>query len=207
MSNMPPPTGPPVPTPLPVPPKKPLWDRMNMWQRVAVVAMGAAIILALALGDTNDNSKPAPKKKVVASAPKPKLSPIRALEADVKKNAIDEVGKDRVDSAMCDTIEGQVWCGVSYRVGSTWDASEDEVVRDLGGMIHELFRDTKVNDLTVNGLMDVTDELGNEKKDFTAMTITLQRADWQKVDWENLKVQDPTRLEDVAEFYIFKLTD
>lgn len=209
VNDMPPPTGQPIPTPLPPAPKKNLWDRMNLMQRLAVIA-GAALVFVIIASSASEGDVKKPDRtssKKSATKTKKKLTPIQALEADVRKNAIDEVGKDRVQSAMCERIEGAVWCGVSYRVGSTWDASEDEVARDLGGMLHELFRDTKVNDLTVNGLMDVTDELGNETKDFTAMTINMKRGGWNQVDWDNLKVQDPTRLQDVSEFYVFKLTD
>jgi hypothetical protein len=198
-------------SPDPTPPN--WWRRRSGRQQVALVAV---VLLVLVVLTPSEDPEPAtaskdtkPKRQAAHDEPKaaPKTpdkpeDPIKALERDVRKNAKDQVGGRRVAAVDCVKEGRDVLCMVDYRLGDMWDADDDEVARDVGGMLHELFRDTTVEYLHVSALTTTVDELGNETKDDQVAWVIIRRSGWEKVDWDNLQYQSPMKgLRAVSEVY------
>lgn len=198
-----------VPAP-PIPPKQPSWWSRQSTKTKAGIIIGVVVVLAL-FGATAEEpaDEPASKERTTTerqrdAAPKPAKpkDPIATLTADVEKNAVDQVGTKRVKDVECAPEGRVVQCRVEYRLGAMWDADDNEVARDVGGMVEELFRDTDVQYLHVRALTDTVDPLGNETKDDDVAWIIIRRAGWEKVNWKNLQHQEPIDgLRNVAEVY------
>lgn len=205
----------------------------NWWQRRGKAAKSAIVIASLLIvvavfaddpatetdKDTSSKARAAEKdNNPVVDAPKDEpaktaapakpVDPMARLTKDVKKNAIDQVTSKRVKSASCAKDTGAVLCTVEYRLGSMWDGDDEEVARDIGGMLHELFRDTDVQYLHVIALTDTTNELGKETKDNDVAWVMIRRSGWEQVDWDNLQYQDPVAgLRTVSEVYADTLSN
>lgn len=141
--------------------------------------------------------------------PKPKpVDPVASMQADVMKNLRDEVGKESATSVTCDTetAPGVIWCEAIYQGDEKWDGDEEEYAREMGGVFHELFRDTEVVDITVHAQTTTMDELGKETPNDDALVVNMTRSGWESIDWDNLQITDPTNMKLAAESYLWRLT-
>lgn len=196
------------------------WQRRSRRAKIAIVVAGLLVLLVAVTPapeedkpskttsdserSAKDDEKPASKEADAPSPSKParELTPIEKLERDVKKNAIDQVGKSRVKTVAC-TPEGRVvQCAVDYRLSGMGDGDDNEVARDVGGMLHELFRDTDVQYLYVSALTDTVDGLGKETKDDRVAWVIIRRSGWEQVNWDNLQYLEPADgIRSVSEVY------
>jgi hypothetical protein len=194
------------------------WKRRSGKQQLLIVAGVLLVLLVLTPSDDPETASAGKdqvdKREAQAGAggeSKEAAKPadaIAALEQDVRKNAKDQVGAARVEEVVCAKDRGAVLCTVDYQLGEMWDADDDEVARDVGGLLHELFRDTKVQYLHVNALTTTVDALGNETKDDQVAWVIIRRSGWEKIDWDNLQYQSPMKgLRAVSEVYADTLTN
>lgn len=134
--------------------------------------------------------KPRSEDEMLAAYDAPRsastLSPSAALERDVRKNLRDQYGAKSVVDVSCDT---QYSCDASVRAGAFRDA--DDLAREMGGGLHELFRDTDADTLRLQMLSDTVDNLGNENTDDNVGFVLMTRAEWAKLDWDSLQYMEP----------------
>lgn len=153
------------------------------WVQV-VIAVFVGVMLLGVLAPTEDESKPAVKAKAAPAKPKPKADPLKTLETDVRNNASEETG-DEPQHVACSKGND---CTVRVRFDVGWDGKQDETARTIGGVFHELFRDTDVETLTVEALTTtVNPNTGKETKDDEVARLTITRAKWETIDWDNLQ--------------------
>lgn len=157
----------------------------------------AALVLPIAASGASD---PAPKETTATAASTKRLAPAKvSLRSDVRNNVEDQSGNDSVIDVAC--ASGS--CVVDYRLGEMWDADDNEVARDIGGVLHELFRDTKVKRIELNAHTTTIDDLGNETNDDRVAWIDITRAQWDGIDWDNLQHREPASgLRSVADAYV-----
>lgn len=190
-------------TPEPTTPTPNWWQRRSTKAKVAIIGASLVVLIGVfAPEPVEPKDKPGVKAAAKVVKPKAPLSAMQKLTKDVKKNAIQQAGKADFREASCAREDGAVLCSVSYELGSMWDADDDEVARDIGGMLHELFRDTDVQYLRVGGETTTVDKLGKETPHSEVAWVYIRRSGWDKVNWDNLQYKEPAAgLRAVSEVY------
>ena len=169
------------------------WVARSKNQRIGII-VGAVVVLAMIASAAEEPVDKKPSEKAAASSKTVDPAKKRTLADDVRKNLRDQYGKKAVVDVTCDK---QRSCEASVRAGTFRDA--DDLAREMGGGLHELFRDTDANTIRLQMLSDTVDELGNEDKDDEVGFVLMTRAGWARVDWDNLQYMEPLRgLRDVG---------
>lgn len=162
--------------------------RLPGWAQIATGVFVLVVFLAFGASEEDTGTKAEGKKdksKTIAAAP---ADPIKKMTADIRSNTKDELGDSAVIEASCTKA---AVCEVSARIDEFTDDREG-IAREVGGLLHELFRDTDAKRISVYAFLDLVNvETGKDMKDSQVAFITVDRAKWQTIDWDNLQHLDP----------------
>lgn len=174
--------------------------RMPKWAQIGSVLMALVILGVLGSSEEEPKKAKADKPTTSKAAPKTPSDPLKALENSIAKNVDDEIHR-KPKRVACTKQQ----CEVEVVLDELVFGKKDEVAKKAGGILHELYRDTRANNLFVTAYVPGQDELGKEI-DVLALELEITRAGWGKLEWDNLKNTEPQNIEVVAKHWLMNHT-
>ncbi len=186
----------------------------GMGKKIALGLVGTLVLLFI-LGSLLPDPEPAPKAKKARTpaakadppppAPAPPAAPknpIKALEADVKKNAKQAIdGKDaKVTGVTCP----QKACVIEVKAGDDSLLRGKRELREwIGDITYQVMKDTKAGSAAIVISANLLDAAGNESVG-EVVTSLFARKTWGKVNWKGMEDNvQYENLDDLADAWVW----